>query len=102
MLETYTSPLAAYFYVTESWFTPIDSRGFILTFVVINIVLCSTAIGFFKGSEKERCAWRHPSTYPMFVPVIGHLLLMAWDSSRFISAVVSVSLRHTDDLLDLC
>ena len=102
MVENCSSSLAAYLCEIELWFASIGSRDFILAFVVINFVLCSTAIGFLKGSAKERYPWRRPSTYPMSVPVIGHLLMMAWDSSKFLSAVVSVSLRYTDDLLDLC
>ena len=102
MVENYASPLAAYLYVIESWLAPIGSRDFILAFVVINLALCSTAIGFLKDSSKERYPWRRPPTYPMFVPVIGHFLMMAWDSSKFLSAVVSVYLRYMNDLLDLC
>ena len=90
LVENCASSLAPYLYVIELWLPPIGSRHFILAFVVINFVLCSTAIGFLKDSSKERHPWRRPSTYPMSVPVIGHLLMMAWDSSKFMSAVVSV------------
>ena len=102
MIENYASPLASDLYVIELWLAQIGSRDFILAFVVISFVLCSTFIGFLKDSSKERYPWRRPSTYPMSVPVIGHLLMMAWDSSKFLSAVVSVYLRYMNDLRDLC
>ena len=103
MVENYTSSLAAYFYTIELWFTSIYARGSILIFLVLNLVLCSTAaIAFLKRSAKVRDPWHRPSTYPMSIPIIGHLLMMAWDSYEFMSAVTSVSPYHTDDLLDLC
>ena len=101
MVEIWAPSFAAYLDVIELWLASIGSRDFILAFVVISSVLCSTATGFLKGSAKERYPWRRPLAYPMSVPVIGHLLMMAWDSSKFLSAVVSVYLRYTDDLLDL-
>ena len=93
MAETSSFSLASHLYLTESWFEAFESRGFVLTLVALAFVLCSAAAGRSKTSANERESWRRPSTYPLSVPIIGHFLMMAWDSPEFLSAVASVSLR---------
>lgn len=93
MLESSPSSLVAQFCMIGLWFTPFISRALILPLLVFNLMLCFAAVGWIRGSAKERGLWRRPPTYPLSVPIIGHLLLMGWDSSEFMSAVVSVSMR---------
>ena len=95
--------LATHFYIIESWFTPVHCRLLILSLLMFILVLCFAAC--LRSSTKEREVWRRPLVYPSSVPVIGHLLLMGWDSSRFLSTVVSVTVHahglHTAHLLTL-
>lgn len=90
-MESLPFDLAAHLYMNELWLTLLNSRGFILTLVVFSLMLCAAVVGGSKNSAKERELWRRPLTYPLFIPIIGHLLMMGWDSSGFISAVSSVS-----------
>ena len=95
--------LSTQFNIVGSWFTPVHCRPLVLTLLMISLVLCFAAC--LRSSTKERKVWRRPRVYPSSVPVIGHLLLMGWDSSRFLSTVVSVAVHahrlYTGQLLTL-
>ena len=88
MLEKSLFSLITHFYMIESWFTQVHCRPLILTLLMFCLVLCFAAC--LRSSTKEREVWRRPLVYPSSVPVIGHLLLMGWDLSRFVSTVVLV------------
>lgn len=93
MADTISFTLAVQFYASELWHKLFDSRAFILTVFMLTFTICSRIIGRSKGAPEKGELWRRPRTYPFSVPIIGHFLMMGWDSQKFISAVGSVTYR---------
>ena len=88
-----------HFYALWSGFWPIYNNEYIYIMILVTVMLLLVAFSWLETISQRDGGLKRPLLYPCSIPLFGHLLLLAWDTPKFMTSVTLVHLIACQMLL---